>query len=141
LAIYETTVGVDSMLKPDDVKGLRDRIANFISNNGGELIKVDDWGKRRLAYEIKKKQYGFYIHMRFNAPPGVLVLLEKEYRLNESVLRYLTIKVDKRALKKEEQERQKPLQADMDADRSAPRLDQNGTAEPIATGAGAAALG
>jgi small subunit ribosomal protein S6 len=141
LAIYETTVVVDSMLKPDDVKGLRDRIANFISNNGGELIKVDDWGKRRLAYEIKKKQYGFYIHMRFNAPPGVLVLLEKEYRLNESVLRYLTIKVDKRALKKEEQERQKPLQADMDADRSAPRLDQNGTAEPIATGAGAAAMG
>lgn len=141
MALYETTVLVDSMLKPDDVKGLRDRIANFISNNGGELIKVDDWGKRRLAYEIKKKQYGFYIHMRFNAPPGVLVLLEKEYRLNESVLRYLTIKVDKRALKKEEQERQKPLQADMDADRSAPRLDQNGTAEKIATGAGAAAMG
>ena len=108
MALYETTIVVDSMLKPDDVKGFRDRISNFISNNGGEIIKADDWGKRRLAYEIKKKQYGFYLHLRFAAPPSILTLLEKEYRLNESVLRYLTIKVDKRALKKEEMERLRP---------------------------------
>lgn len=129
MALYETTILVDSMLKPDDVKGLRDRITNFISNNGGEVVKVDEWGKRRLAYEIKKKQYGFYIHMRFNAPSGVLVLLEKEYRLNESVLRYLTIKVDKRALKKEEIERQKPQPAAAGEETRAPSFDQNGTGQ------------
>ena len=111
MALYETTVVVDYMLKPDDVKGLRDRITSFISNNGGEIVKSEDWGKRRLAYEINKKQYGFYLHLRFQAPAGILVLLEKEYRLNESVLRYLTIKVDKRALKKEEQDRLKPQHA------------------------------
>jgi small subunit ribosomal protein S6 len=127
LALYETTIVVDSMLKPDDVKGLRDRISNFISNNGGEIVKAEEWGKRRLSYEIKKKQYGFYIHMRFNAPPGVLVLLEKEYRLNESVLRYLTIRVDKRALKKEEQDRQKPQPAATEEGKSAPSFGQNGT--------------
>jgi len=138
LTLYETTILVDSMLKPDDVKGLRDRIANFISNNGGEIVKVDDWGKRRLAYEIKKKQYAFYIHMRFNAPAGVLVLLEKEYRLNESILRYLTIRVDKHALKKEELERQKPQPAEADQGSAQPELDKNGTAPEIRASAAAA---
>ena len=127
MALYETTIVVDSMLKPDDVKGLRDRVSNFISNNGGEIVKVEEWGKRRLAYEIKKKQYGFYIHLRFNAPAGILVLLEKEYRLNESVLRYLTIRVDKRALKKEQQEHQKPNPAAAEEEKRAPGFAQNGT--------------
>lgn len=134
MALYETTIVVDSMLKPDDVKGLRDRIINFISNNGGEIVKADDWGKRRLAYEIKKKQYGFYLHLRFTAPAGILALLEKEYRLNESILRYLTIKVDKRALQKEEQERQKPhLAAEQAEEQSKPGFDKNGAVEEIAT--------
>jgi len=109
LTLYETIVVIDSMLKPDDFKNLRDRITNFISNNGGEIVRVDEWGKRRLAYEIKKKQYGFYIYIRFSASPPFLSLLEKEYRLNESILRHLTVKLDKRALKKEEMDRQKPV--------------------------------
>ncbi len=109
MTLYETIVVIDSMLKPDDFKNLRDRITNFISNNGGEIVRVDEWGKRRLAYEIKKKQYGFYIYIRFSASPPFLSLLEKEYRLNESILRHLTVKLDKRALKKEEMDRQKPV--------------------------------
>lgn len=109
--LYETTVVIDSMLKPDDIKNLRERISNFISNNGGEIVKSEEWGKRRMAYEIKKKQYGFYFHIRFSAPPAFLQLLEKEYRLNESILRHLTVKLDKRALQKEEQERQRPMEA------------------------------
>lgn len=109
MTLYETTVVIDSMLKPDDIKNLRDRITNFISHNGGEIIKSEDWGKRRMAYEIKKKQYGFYLHIRFSAAPAFLILLEKEYRLNEAILRHLTVKLDKRALLKEEQERQRPV--------------------------------
>lgn len=109
MTLYETTVVIDSMLKPDDIKNLRDRITNFISHNGGEIVKSEDWGKRRLAYEIKKKQYGFYLYIRFSAASPFLNLLEKEYRLNEAILRHLTVKLDKRALLKEEQERQRPV--------------------------------
>ena len=104
MKIYETTVVIDSTLKADDMRNLRDKIANFISNHGGHIVKIDEWGKRRLAYEIKKKQYGYYMHIRFSAPDAVPGLLEREYRLNESVLRYLTITVDRRALKTEEKE-------------------------------------
>jgi small subunit ribosomal protein S6 len=103
---------IDSTLKADDIRNLREKVVNFISNHGGKIVKVDEWGKRRLAYEINKKQYGYYINIRFTAPDAVPELLEREYRLNESVLRHLTIKVDRRVLKQEsEQERQKARMA------------------------------
>lgn len=103
MKLYETTVIIDSGLKPDEVRNQNDKIVNFISNHGGNIVKVEDWGKRRLAYEIKRKQYGFYLNVRFSGPEALPVLLEREYRLNESVLRYLTIKVDPLVIKSEEQ--------------------------------------
>ena len=111
LNLYETTFIVDSMLRSDDISNLRDRVTGFISNNGGEIVKLEEWGKRRLAYEINKKQYGYYVHIRFSAPPALPRLLENEYKLNESVLRYLTVRVDPRALKQEklDQEKQQKL--------------------------------
>jgi small subunit ribosomal protein S6 len=99
--LYETTVIADSLLKPDDMRDLREKIASFISNHGGEVQKAEEWGKRRLAYEIAKKQYGYYLHFRFTAPEALAGLLEREYRLNESILRFLTIRVEKIALQHE----------------------------------------
>lgn len=99
--LYETTVVADSLMKPDDLRDLREKIASFISNNGGEVQKAEEWGKRRLAYEIAKKQYGYYLHFRFTAPEAIIALLEREYRLNEAVLRFLTIRVEKLALQHE----------------------------------------
>jgi small subunit ribosomal protein S6 len=90
-------------LKTNEVHSLSDKITNFISNHGGKIEKVEDWGKRRLAYEIKKKQYGFYLNVRFSGPESLPPLLEREYRLNESVLRSLTAKIDPLVLKSEEQ--------------------------------------
>ena len=104
LRLYETTIIVDSVLKTEEIDDIRNRFSNFVSNNGGEIVKIDEWGKRRLAYEINKKQYGYYIHSRFFAEPTILALLEKEFRLNEVIMRSLTVSVDKRALKKEESE-------------------------------------
>jgi small subunit ribosomal protein S6 len=80
-----------------------DKFSNFISNHGGNIVKVDEWGKRRLAYEIKKKQYGYYVNIRFSAPTAVSTLLAREYRLNESVLRYLNITVDPLVIRSEEE--------------------------------------
>jgi len=103
LKLYETTVVIDSMLKADEVRNQNDKIVNFISNHGGNIVKVEDWGKRRLAYEIKRKQYGFYLNVRFSGPEALPLLLEREYRLNESVLRHLTVKIDPLVMKSEEQ--------------------------------------
>lgn len=103
MRLYETTVVIDSMLKADEVRNQNDKLVNFISNHGGNIVKVEDWGKRRLAYEIKRKQYGFYLNVRFSGPEALPLLLDREYRLNESVLRFLTIKIDPLVVKSEEQ--------------------------------------
>ena len=63
------------------------------------MRKVDKWGKRRLAYEIQKKQYGFYGSIEFEGVGNIPKELESEYNFNDKVLRYLTYRYDKRKLK------------------------------------------
>lgn len=106
MRLYETTIVIDSQLKPTEIEDTIKKISNFIMNHDGEIVKQEEWGKRRLAYEISKKQYGYYVHFRFQAPEQLIGLLQREYRLSETVLRYLTIKVEKLAIKKEALEAQ-----------------------------------
>lgn len=102
MTLYETTLVIDPQLKPLEIEEVIKKVTSFIANHGGEIVKVDEWGKRRLAYEINKKQYGYYVHIRFRGPGQLIKLLEREYRLMEPMLRYLTIKVDRLALRAEE---------------------------------------
>lgn len=98
---YETTFVIDSLLKAEEIDAIISKYERFITTNGGEILRIDRWGKRRLAFEIKKRQYGFYVYIRFSAPSNIPRLLEREYRLNENVLRYLTLMMDKKALAQE----------------------------------------
>ena len=117
MQLYETAVVVDPQMKSEEIEEFLQKIKNFITNHGGEIVDTVEWGKRRLAYEIRKKQYGYYAFIRFNGPGQLIQLLEREYRLSENVLRSLTIKVDKRALKLEEmKKKQAKRQAEIDAE-------------------------
>lgn len=108
---YETTIIVDSLLKGEDQETLVKKIENFVANNGGEILSVENWGKRRLAYEINKKQYGNYYLILFKAESTLTKLLEREYRLEEAILRHLTLKADPKVLAdKEEQTAAKPTE-------------------------------
>ena len=100
---YETVFVIDSLLKSDEIDDIITKYEKFISANGGQIEIVERWGKRRLAYEIKKRQYGYYVMIRFDGVPAMIKTLEREYRLNESILRYKTIKLDTMALKALEQ--------------------------------------
>ena len=95
---YETTMVIDSFMKQDDLQAVATKMQNFIKNNGGTIDQVEEWGKKRLAYEINRKQYGNYIHILFTSESSLPELLEREYRLEESILRYLTVLADPRAL-------------------------------------------
>ena len=100
---YETTFVIDSLQKSENKENILTRVENFIKNNGGEIGEVEDWGKKRLAYEINRKQYGNYYQIHFEGPGNLPGLLEQEYRLEEGILRFLTITSDPRAaLKREE---------------------------------------
>ncbi len=94
---YETTFVVDSLRKSDDTQNILTKMQNFIKNNGGEIGEVEDWGKKRLAYEINRKQYGNYYQIHFEGPSNLPGLLEREFRLEEGILRFLTITSDPRA--------------------------------------------
>ena len=96
---YETIIVIDSLLKLEEIEGIINKYERFISANGGQIEAIDRWGKRRLAYEIKKRQYGFYVLIRYDAPPAMIKQLDREFRLNEFLLRTMTTLLNKRALK------------------------------------------
>ena len=103
MAIYETVVILDSLLPAKDIDDIIERCSTVIKENGGSVRNVDKWGKRRLAYEIQKKQYGFYCTMEFEGEGNIPLALQSEYNYNDNVLRYLTYKYDKHKLKAMEQ--------------------------------------
>ena len=96
---YETIIVIDSLLKTEEIDSIISKYERFISDNGGKVNSLDRWGKRRLAYEINKRQYGFYVLIRFDGPSPMIKQLDREYRLNESLLRTKIIKLDDKALK------------------------------------------
>ena len=95
---YETVVVIDSLLKNEEIEEIVNKVERVISNNGGKIVSNERWGKKRLAFEIKRRQYGYYVEIVFEAPPNVIRILEREYRLEENILRYLSIHLDKSAL-------------------------------------------
>jgi small subunit ribosomal protein S6 len=104
MAIYETIFILDSLMPPKDIDTTIERYSGIIAENGGKVRTVDKWGKRRLAYEIQKKQYGFYVAIEFEGPGGIPKLLEGDYNYNDKVMRYLTYRYDKNKLKAMEME-------------------------------------
>jgi small subunit ribosomal protein S6 len=77
-----------------EVSRLHENIINF----GGEIIEVEKVGRKRLAYIVNKSKIGYYAIFRFNAPSNIVTKLERSYSLNDNVLRFLTILLDKDAL-------------------------------------------
>jgi small subunit ribosomal protein S6 len=107
MATYETIFILDSLLASEDIDKVIKRIEELITGNNGKIIKTDKWGKRRLAYEIQKKQYGFYVSIEFESSGSVPAILENEYIYNDPILRYLIYRFDKNKLKEIEQEKKK----------------------------------
>ena len=95
---YQTVVVIDSLLKSEEIDAIIEKVLRIINNNGGKIVSIDRWEKKRLAYEIKRRQYGYYVEVIFEAPANLVKILERDYRLDENVLRYLTIVLDKKAM-------------------------------------------
>jgi small subunit ribosomal protein S6 len=68
-----------------------DKVSQSISQASGEVIEVQRWGKRKLAYNIRKRRDGTYIHIKHKSPPELIGDMDRRFRLNESVLRHLTV--------------------------------------------------
>ena len=96
--VYESAVLINAALDDETIKNLISKIRDNITANGGEIIEVEDWGRKRLAYQVKKSKIGYYAIFRFNSPPDIVPKLERNYQLDDNILRYLTITLSKDAL-------------------------------------------
>ncbi|MEW6076777.1 MAG: 30S ribosomal protein S6 [Thermodesulfobacteriota bacterium] len=91
---YETVFIADPDLSPDVHQNLFEKARNLISGNAGELIDFDEWGNKRLAYEIRKKQRGHYVRLDYCGSGATVSSLENALRIDERVLKFMTVLVD-----------------------------------------------
>jgi len=95
---YESVVIINASLEDEQVQQTISNIKESITTNGGEITAIDDWGRKRLAYNINKSKSGYYLISRFTALPAMVVNFERALKLDETVIRYMTIALDKKAL-------------------------------------------
>ena len=96
--IYESAVIINAALEDEQIDSVISRIKETIVNNGGEIREIENWGRKRLAYMVKKSKIGYYVFFRFNAPSSIVSKLERTFVLDEHILRFLTIKLDNDAI-------------------------------------------
>ncbi len=93
MPFYENVFVARQDLTPNKVTELTDKFAAIIEAQGGKVTKREDWGLRNLAYKIQKNRKGYYVLMNIDAPAAAIVEMERLMRLDENLLRYLTVKV------------------------------------------------
>ena len=106
---YELVYVIDVALEDEARKAVIDRFNGMIEQNGGKVLKVDEWGKRRLAYPINYKTEGYYVLVNFESEATLPREVERTMQIAESILRYLIVKVEeKRSNVKPRPERKAP---------------------------------
>ncbi len=102
---YETVFILTPVLSDQQMKEAVEKYQTFLSDNGAEIINVENWGLKKLAYNIEKKSTGFYSMIEFKAEPGLIANFELQMRRDERVIRYLTVKNEKYAAQYAEKRR------------------------------------
>lgn len=112
---YELTYIINGVLSDDQTKNLVGRINRFIDENGGEILDIDEWGSRRLAYPIRKRRNGYYVNLHFRAPGEIIARLERALEIEDDLLRYLTLKHDNKMFRHFERTRKQRNEAAAEA--------------------------
>ena len=95
---YEAVFILNPVLSEVQVKETVSKFEDFLTSRGAEMIAKEDWGLKKLAYEIQNKKSGFYHLFEFKAPAEVLKAFETEFRRDERVMRFITVALDKHAI-------------------------------------------
>ncbi len=109
---YETVIVIDPQIGDEPVKAIVEKAKEVITHSGAVISKVDEWGKRKLTYAIKKKTYGHYVCIEFEGGGDVVRHLQEYYHITEDILRYLTVLVDSRLREERKREKAPPVVQD-----------------------------
>ena len=91
---YELALVVNAKIEDDARSAVVEKAKDYITRLGGTITNVDEWGKKRLAYEIQKMREGFYYFIQFDANADVPAQLEENVRIMDNVLRFLCVRAD-----------------------------------------------
>ena len=94
MANYESVLIARQDLGASQINTLVSELSEVIKKEGGEVVKVDNWGLKNLAYRIKKNRKGYYVLLNIVAPAKAVAEYERLVRLNEDIIRYMTVKVE-----------------------------------------------
>ncbi len=104
---YETVFILNPVLSETQIKEAVEKFENFLTSRGAEFVSKENWGLKKLAYPIQNKKSGFYHLFEFKVAGEVINAFELEFRRDERVMRYLTVKLDKHAVAWAEKRRAK----------------------------------
>lgn len=93
LTEYETTMIIRPDVGGDAVESVLDRVRDVVRGMGGKVVGIDHWGKKKLAYEIQKQSRGIYVHAHYLGPRQLVAELERNLRISDHVIRFLSVQL------------------------------------------------
>ena len=95
MTFYENTIIARQDFAENQLKNIKDKYNDIINNSSGKVIKIEEWGILNLANKIKNYKKGFYIHFKFEGNNDTLKEIEKKIKVDETIIRHLTVKYKK----------------------------------------------
>lgn len=95
---YENLIILDPKLDSKAAEEAVERIKDVVTKKGGEVLKTENWGRKKLAYELKKRKEGIYVLLLLKAPSHAIVELERFYKVFEPLIKFLIIKLKKKQI-------------------------------------------
>lgn len=136
---YETIFILNPNIDEEEAEKVNLKMQEVLTSNGGELLRVEKWGKRRLAYEVKKQKKGNYILIRYQAESAAVAELERNFKMSDPVIKFMTIRLEKDMLLDEAAKLEKMAEDEVRATEAAAAAEVAEVAEAEAAAAAEAA--
>lgn len=107
---YEALYIINPTLEDDAIQTIVNEVEALVTNQGGAIVRSEIWGRRKLAYIVKKHTDGCFVLLRFTANPEFVQKLETYFKLNESILRFMVVHFDEQTLKLEAEQQRRNLE-------------------------------
>jgi small subunit ribosomal protein S6 len=94
LQLYESIFIIRPSILDEDAAKIIEKIKGVLEKSGASILKAENWGKKKLAYEVKRERKGTYVYLNFRSRGDAVAELERSYRLEDSVMKFLTVRLD-----------------------------------------------
>lgn len=96
MPLYESVFVFKPQLSDAEISECVDKTKKIIAGKGGEVLHEDRWGRRKLSYQIRHCREGYYVYFKFQAPAGAIAQMESQWKIQEPIIRSLTVRQDER---------------------------------------------